>query len=507
MSSIPSPKFFFIRLLIPLVCGILLQNFFKISSLWQGCFIAALSFFLFERFIRSFEKRYHYRWLFGVAVSIFFVGVGALSFQLQMNRLSVKLSDDPVHYRFFLIEKSITASNKQRLLIELLDYRTKAYLYPGRKSSLVDSLYPDSLYSGTLALSTINNSPTNHRFDYKFYCLNKGITHSGYMVGNTIQPLRNENKWNRLSSSTHWRSQFKSFISSTTLSDSVQSVIYGITLGDTKTMDNELLSTFRHLGIAHLLAVSGLHVGILYGLLVLLFGMFFRVGRFSQLKVLGPVLLIWIFCWLVGFSPSVLRATVMCSFFGAFSLSGRPYLGIHVLAVTAFLLLLFNPLNLFDVGFQLSFTAVLFIMLAVDLFNRFVRIENRVIRNILLYITVCVAAQIGVLPLTLYYFSYFQPWFLLPNLLIVPLVPFFMLFVIMLMLLGVLGIEIAFPLFLLDMWFTYFFGMMEISRSFFIDHIISIEIGKTEVFLSYLLLLFLFYISFRFIPSHYKDRK
>ena len=133
--------------------------------------------------------------------------------------------------------------------------------------------------------------------------------------------------------------------------------------------------------------------------------------------------MLWGFAFLTGLSSSVVRAVVMCSF-GLLSMliPACRKLTLNTLGVTAFLMLLFNPVWLFDVGFQLSFSAVAAIVLLQPGLYGLLSVKNRLLRKAWGLVTVSVAAQIGTAPLVMLYFSRFSTHFLLTNLLVIPLV-------------------------------------------------------------------------------------
>ncbi len=197
-------------------------------------------------------------------------------------------------------------------------------------------------------------------------------------------------------------------------------VLAAMTLGDKSALSRELREVYSTTGASHVLALSGLHLGIIYSLLSLLV-----VGRrwrvVSQLLI---ILAVWAFVFLVGLSPSVVRAAVMLTVYALLSLGGRRRMSVSTLAFTAICLLVANPYCLYDIGFQLSFAAVFAILLFLPLADRVVA-PHRLQQHTLLkwlwaMLTVSLAAQIGVAPLLAYYFGSFSCYFLLTNLLVIP---------------------------------------------------------------------------------------
>ena len=194
-----------------------------------------------------------------------------------------------------------------------------------------------------------------------------------------------------------------------------------MTLGDKTAMTKETRELYSKTGAAHVLALSGLHLGIIYMLLTYL-----MPGRRKWWGRLFLVLAIWAFALLTGLSTSIVRSTTMISIYAVFSLRGGRQSSVNVLAFTALVMLLIDPRTLFDIGFQLSFMAVLAILLIMPLTEHFVSAtflrEHPLLRWLWGMVAVSTAAQIGVAPIIAYYFGRFSTYFLLTNLIVIPAV-------------------------------------------------------------------------------------
>ena len=191
-------------------------------------------------------------------------------------------------------------------------------------------------------------------------------------------------------------------------------------LGDKSALSRDIKNTYSITGASHVLALSGLHLGIIYVLLSMLV-----VGRrwrfITQILI---ILSIWAFVFLVGMPTSVVRAAVMLTVYALLALGHRNKMSVNTLAFTAIVMLLFQPSALFTVSFQMSFMAVLSILLFVPLFERAFSAEylmtHRCVKWLWGMVTVSFAAQIGVAPLIAYYFGRFSSWFLLTNFIVIP---------------------------------------------------------------------------------------
>ena len=201
---------------------------------------------------------------------------------------------------------------------------------------------------------------------------------------------------------------------------SVYAVVAAMTLGDKSQLTKELRDTYAVSGASHILALSGLHLGIIYTLLSLLLSR----RRWQVISQVVIIVCIWLFVFLVGMSASVVRSAVMITVYALLSLGHRDKMSVNTLAFAAIVMLLFNPKSLFDVGFQLSFMAVLAILLFYPLFesvwSQQFLFGHRLFRWLWTTLAVSCAAQIGVAPLIAYYFGRFSYYFLLTNLVVVP---------------------------------------------------------------------------------------
>lgn len=200
------------------------------------------------------------------------------------------------------------------------------------------------------------------------------------------------------------------------LSDSEKAVLSTITVNYRRTMTREIRHRFSVIGVAHLLSVSGFHVGIVCGFLVFCFSFFPDRSFFRWLRYILMVILMWTFAAISGFSPPAVRATLMLTIFVTGQTFMRSPDKYNTLAAAALLMLIYDPFYLFNAGFQLSFTAVFFILYIQPPLYRLLEIRNPLIAVPWGILTVTVAAQIGTFPLCCYYFGQTSTIFLLANL-------------------------------------------------------------------------------------------
>jgi competence protein ComEC len=194
----------------------------------------------------------------------------------------------------------------------------------------------------------------------------------------------------------------------------------GLVLGITDGLDDELLSAYRATGTLHVLAVSGLHVGILYGIVLLILTPLNKLKKGPWIAAVMSVAILWAYAFVTGLSPSVLRAVTMFSFVALAKPGGHRTNIYNTLAVSAFLILWYDPFFIMSVGFQLSYLAVLGIVyIQPGLYNVW-NPANRILEEIWKVSSVSIAAQISTFSLSLFYFHQFPNYFLLSNLVAIP---------------------------------------------------------------------------------------
>jgi competence protein ComEC len=200
------------------------------------------------------------------------------------------------------------------------------------------------------------------------------------------------------------------------IEDQAYAVLAAMTLGDKSEIDKETKNVYSVTGASHVLAVSGLHLGIIYVILTFLFGR--RRWLLGQIVIM---FLIWFYAALTGLSPSVVRAATMLTLYSIGSLAGEDKLSINTLCVAAFFMLLVKPMYLWDISFQMSFIAMAGISLFYLPFYKLIpQINNKVLNFIWGMFCVSLAAQMFTFPLIAYYFGRFSCCSLLTNFIVVP---------------------------------------------------------------------------------------
>lgn len=277
-----------------------------------------------------------------------------------------------------------------------------------------------------IAATRIRHADSIGAFDYRTYLLRQGIIGTAFVGRYEVRPVD--------SYSIPLQKRLYNRLSAAGLEGDELATAGALTLGYKEDLDPAIKRRFQASGAAHVLAVSGLHTGVIYLIIISLLTL---CGRFKPLHEdrlgrcsLGLIVIavMWGYAWLTGLTPSVVRAVVMVTLVEVGRMAYRQSLSLNTIAAAAVLILLVRPLDLFNVGFQLSFAATAAIVLIAKECERNlhwqgrIKPRNRVLDWLLGTVIVSIAAQLGTLPLTMYYFGYVSTYFLLTNLIVLPLV-------------------------------------------------------------------------------------
>ena len=267
-------------------------------------------------------------------------------------------------------------------------------------------------------------------------------------------------------------------------------IAYAVLFGDQSGIDDEVDEVYRNSGIVHVLTVSGLHIAFIVGALMLLLKLF-KGNKFLSLAIISIVLLFY--CYLCGFTPSVVRATIMAIVLLLSRICNRPYDGLNSLAIAGFVIVCFSPLSTVDVGFLMSFFCVMFILLLAKPFTKLLSFVMP--RKVASVMAVSISAQIGILPFTASFFSSFNFLSVFANLLVIPI------FSIIFPILFVLAFLLSFMPFLgpVLVVFDYAFDLVFIIASFFSSTTLQVPLKPFSLSISTLIVIFFFTLSSFFV--------
>ena len=266
---------------------------------------------------------------------------------------------------------------------------------------------------------TLQNALNPNQFDYSKYLNNQNVFYEiKIKETNTIKVSTDTNFYyyiNLIKSKLLKSYDVKSFKKDN------YNLLMALLFGEKTELSKEITTNYTQAGIIHILAISGLHIALIYGIVLWLTKPLLRFKKGKLYIFLISLCILWFYAILAGFSASIVRAAVMFSVVAFAKMINRQSNIYNSLAVSALLLLVFNPNYLFDVGFQLSFAAVLSIVIFQPLVRKYSYSKNLIILKTKELLLISLVAQIGVLPLILYYFGQFPLLFLLANLITIPL--------------------------------------------------------------------------------------
>lgn len=423
----------FLRLIIPLITGILIQFYFGFSifllSLLAGVSVVLISIF----FAVTFLKRYYFGWLAGIAVNLLLIVMGAL----------IVLNNDIRNKKNWIgnFDKdsiAVLATIEEPLVEKAKSYKAEAsvatvfvngkwqeasgkiLLYFAKDSNLPALKYGSQvLFYKTLR--PIKNSGNPGSFDYRQYSALQGIYHqvflknNEYKATNTTAPNVLTNQLFDIRNSVIRKLQ--QYIQG----NREAGVAEALLIGYRNDLDKDLVQAYSNTGVVHIIAISGMHLGMIYGALIFLFKPFKKYQWTRWVKPIVILAVLWIFTLLAGAVPSILRSAVMFTFIVLGEAINRKSSIFNTLAASAFVMLCIDPYYLWDVGFQLSYAAVVGIVLFSKPVYNWFYIRNKLIDFSWKLTSVTISAQILTLPIIFYAFHQFPNLFLITNCVIVPL--------------------------------------------------------------------------------------
>lgn len=375
-----------------------------------------------------FVRKYSLRWMPGLLFGVLFFMLGMLlsqwhslpkdngteGHQLFVARL---VSDLQLSGKIVKVEMELCRWDSDSSGIE---ENSKILAYLER------SISTDSLRYGDIIVfnNTPNqvDGPTNPgEFDYREYLERKGIYYSVYLRNGSWKWLNNEptNIW--LSWAYKARRNMQEILGSTGLTEEEYAVASAILLGNDDMMNAELRENYVYAGAMHILCVSGLHVGIIYLIFNYLLGFLNKSKGLRVTKAFILLVLIWVYASVTGLSPSVQRAGLMVTIFIVGQLVLRKKDNLNTLATSAVVLLLFDPMLIFHIGFQLSYAAVAGILTLYPPIYQVIYVKNMFLDKIWSITALSLSAQLATFPLAVHYFHFFPSWFWLSNLVTYPL--------------------------------------------------------------------------------------
>lgn len=422
----------FIRLLIPFAAGILAAYYFHLSNLLLAKIASPALLLLICFSVLTVTQKFKWMEIAGISIQTLVFVFGAL----VCNQQDLQKNPDWLGYHYskndkliaIIQEPLIPKKKTWKILAKVIavQHRNK---WLNTKSNILIYLKNNQLAAiletgdeieVTEPLQQISNSSTMGSFDYVRYCAFQQIYFQMYIPENAAIRYRKYHKTFRYYL-YQTRNHILNILKSAIPNKKEQSVAEALLIGYKEDLDRSLLQSYSNTGVVHIIAISGLHLAMIYGLLIRFLQPFGNKKWNNYLRTIMVLSVLWGFSFITGGAAAILRSAVGFSFLLISKSLGYKNNSINAMAASAFFLLCYNPFLLWDIGFQLSYTAVLGIMLFAKHIEYCCYFKNKLLQMIWQINSITIAAQVLTLPIVLYQFHQFPNLFLFTNFLIVPL--------------------------------------------------------------------------------------
>ncbi len=423
-------NFIIIKLTICLILGIIIGYYTSITLSFLISISITLLFFL---GVGVFITKHQYKqalWI-GIVVYLTTISIGCLTITIH-NQSNWKnhytnykfIKSDSLQLISFRIREVLKSGNYyNKYVIDVLKVNNtkvsgKSLLNIEKDTLLTKLQVDDLLISKTIFKKLI--PPLNpHQFNYKNYLKKKHIYHQLFVSNNELLKIKSK-KHTVFGFAGLLREHINTKLKQHNFKTDELAIINALLLGQRQDLSKDIYDSYTQAGAIHILAVSGLHVGIVLILLNILFKPIEYIKHGKIIKTIIIVIILWGFAIIAGLSASVVRAVCMFTIVAIAMNLKQPTNIYNTLAISMLILLLFKPTFLFDVGFQLSYLAVLAIVSIQPMLYKLWLPKNKLIKIFWAIFTVTLAAQFGVIPISLYYFHQFPGLFFISNLVIIP---------------------------------------------------------------------------------------
>jgi competence protein ComEC len=423
----------FLRLLPPFIAGILLQWYLMPALPWPAAILTAAALPLAFIQTRPIAVRFKLRTLQAICINLLLLAAGMLItyFNHPANRqnwlplhytgkenIKAVLQEPPVHkarsYKAIVAARQVYSNGR------LVPVSGNIIVYFSRGVKVTDLSY-GSIIIINKPLTPVKSSGNPGAFNYQRHCTFSKIAYQAYLQPKdfVVMPGSETRGLQRLIFTC--RQQVLNTLAKFIKGPKEQALAEALLIGYKGDLDKDLVQAYSNTGVIHIIAVSGMHLGIIYLLLSRLVEPFRKNRTARCTSAVVMLIILWGFSLLAGAGPSVVRSAVMFSLMiigDTFSKRSSVY---NNLAASAFLLLCWNPFWLWDAGFQLSYAAVLSIVLFFRPVYNLMFVQNKLLDGIWKLNAVTLSAQVLTLPFTIYHFHQFPNLFLLANLVAVPL--------------------------------------------------------------------------------------
>jgi len=417
-----------VRILLPFLAGIIVCLAISATTeinliLWIILLVLSIA----SGLIHFNKLRFVNRLLFGVIVSLFLFVTGYNSVilhkeilrsdhfsKMQTKGIFIATVIEPLQekdhsFKTILNIRGIKRGNS----IVKAEGRILTYL---AKDSIKKPPAEGSLITFSADVQPIRPPQNPGAFDYMKYMATNNVYHQVYLTTISWEIMEEPHGFNLFREANTISRKFVSILNENGLKGREFAVASALLLGQNDMLDNETLQAYSGSGVMHILSVSGLHVGVIFIAINFLLAFMKKSSLLIFVKTTIILLIIWAYAFLTGLSPSVMRAAAMFTFISIGNASKRNVHIVNSLSVSAIVLLLIDPLMINNIGFQLSYIAILGIVFINKPIAGLWHPANKVVAHIWGLIAVSIAAQIASAPLALMYFHQFPVYFIPANL-------------------------------------------------------------------------------------------
>ena len=471
-------QFPLVRITLFFILGILFVYFLKLSPAVIFIFFTITTIVFCATYFIT-KKKTNFPFLFGIATYLFAFSIGATT---QLVHSDLYQPNNYIHskevftknhvFTVTLREKLKSSYSNERYiaLLNSIDQEKSSgrILLNIRSGSLNHSFAIGSRLKINAILYETTPQKNPNQFDYQKYLENKQIYAQLYTDSNEIK-LSSDAVQDIWYYAAQLRTRIIQNLEKSNFNRKELNVAVALIMGQQQDIDPEIIQDYQYAGAVHILSVSGLHIGFILLFVTQLLKPFPNTKKGALIKLIITLTALFLFGILAGLAPSVVRSVAMFSFVAIGNHLRRSVNIYHTLLVSVLLILLFQPSFLFDVGFQLSYVALFFIIWMQPLIDKLWKPKNKIQKYVWDILTVSFAAQIGTLPLSVYYFHQFPMLFFVTNLIVIPFLSIIMALGVFVMVLAAFNYVPFYPAKLLELCIC------------FLDKIIN-TIGSLEQF-------------------------
>lgn len=417
-----------LKILLPLITGICLQSSVHAHGrLILFLFVSSLLLLIPVFFLAD---KYRYSWLFGVLFTITMIITGMGLIRQEEYRIDAhRLPEGKYAFTARVIKMPVNKKKGFNVTLAVESVHTGGQWVPSRSRVLgyfeADSTAPFPEAGDAVMIQSVVRHvkpPMNPgEFDYRRHLRHNGISAQTYVKKGSWHLISRAERFNLNRSAGRIRDRLLNIYRKYGMGGDIYDVLAALTLGYRDELSDERQSSFADAGIIHILAVSGMHVAIVYMFFYYALSFLNAIPGGRIIRSFLLVILVWFFALLTGLSPSVQRAAAMFTIIAMGNMLNRNSGIYNALAVSALLLILVNPPVIFQPGFQLSYVAVAGIVFFHPLISGWWNPGNPIVRQAWSLASVTISAQLATFPISIYYFHQFPVYFLAANMVAIPL--------------------------------------------------------------------------------------